>query len=120
MNWKELLEELSDAFKVPETKEEAIDWINKDPSSQTLIEEMAFRQVVINILVAANIISEKDFNDSIRHFKNLFTERFAEEMLAKIDDFNKQYSMSPTDDSPENEDDDWDDWPEDGKKIYQA
>ena len=120
MNWKDLLDELSDAFKVPETKEEAIDWINKDPSSQTLIEEMAFRQVVINILVAANIISEKDFNDSIIHFKKLFTERFAEEMLAKIDDFNKQYNISPADNLPEDEDDDWDDWPKDGKKIYKA
>ena len=41
-------------------------------------------------------------------------------MLAKIDDFNKQYNMPPTDDSPEDDNDDWDDWPEDSKKIYQA
>lgn len=119
MNWKDLLDELSDAFKVPETKEEAIAWINRDANSQTLIEEMAFRQVIVNILVAANIISEKDFNDSIAHFKKLFTERFAEEILSKIKDFNSEYDKSILEDKPDNKDD-LDDLPDDDKKIYQA
>lgn len=101
MNWKDLLDELADTFKVPETKEEAIAWINKDPNSQTLIEEMAFRQVVVNILVAAKIISEKDFNDSVAHFKKLFTEKFAEEMLNKINDFNSRFE---TDEELEDDD----------------
>ena len=120
MNWKDLLDELSDAFKVPETKEEAIAWINKDANSQTLIEEMAFRQVVVNILVASNIISEKDFNDSIVHFKKLFTEKFAEEMLSKINDFNRKYDKALSEnDLDEDEDDDWE-WRDDDGHIPQA
>ena len=104
MNWKDLFNELADAFKVPETKKEAIEWINNDANSQTLIEEMAFRQVVVNVLVAANIISEKDFNASIAHFKKLFTERFAEELLDKIEEFNKQYGQLQADDDKEDDD----------------
>lgn len=110
MKLEELFEQIADSFKVPETLEEAIEYINKDPSMQTLIEEMAFRQVVINILVAANIITEKDFNESVKHFKNLFTKSFAQELISKLEDFNKQYSeqlsIEPDDniDDFENED----------------
>jgi len=110
-----MLSELSDAFKVPETKEEAIDWVNNDPSSQTLIEEMAFRQVVVNILVAANIISEKDFNDSVAHFKKLFTDKFAEEMLSRISEFREKY-----DGADDESGDEWDDQLNDYKKTHQA
>lgn len=112
MNWKDLFEELADAFKVPETLDEAIEYINKDPSMQTLVEEMAFRQVVVNILVAANIITEKDFNDSIAHFKKLFTRSFAEELLSKIDQFNKEHG--------DELDDDDDEWPSDPDKTHLA
>jgi len=113
MKFKDLLDDLADAFKVPETKEEAIAWINKDANSQTLIEEMAFRQVVVNILVAAGIITENDFNASVAHFKKLFTEKFAEEMLAKIDDFNQKYNNNFENeelDSEHDYEDEFDDW----------
>lgn len=114
MKYKDLFEELLENFKVPETLEEAIAYINKDPSLQTLVEEMAFRQVVVNILVAANIITEKDFNDSVAHFKKLFTKSFAQELLDKIDDFNEKF---PPDDKKETDDDEWDD---DGRPIGKA
>lgn len=118
MKWEELFEQLLENFKVPETLEEAIAYINKDPSMQTLVEEMAFRQVVINILVAANIITEKDFNESVKHFKNLFTKTFAEELLSKIDEFNAQY---PQDKELDNQDEeDWGDELPPGKKYYDA
>ena len=116
MNWKDLFEELMDSFKVPQTLEEAIDYINKEPSMQTLIEEMAFRQVVVNILVAANIISEKDFNESVAHFKKLFTKSFAEELLSKIDQFNERYDELSSD-KDETDDEEWDD---EGRPIGKA
>lgn len=119
MNWKDLFEELMDSFKVPETLDEAIAYINNDPSMQTMIEEMAFRQVIINILVAANIITEKDFNESVAHFKKLFTKGFAEELLSKIDEFNAKFPSEKFDDK-ETEDDDWDDELPPGKKYYEA
>jgi hypothetical protein len=105
MNYKDFFEQLMENFKVPETLEEAIAYINKDPSMQSLVEEMAFRQVVVNILVAANIITEKDFNDSVAHFKKLFTKSFAQELLDKIDDFNEKFPPEKTDDE---EEDEWD------------
>ena len=117
INYKDFFEQLMDSFKVPETLEEAIAYINKDPSMQTLVEEMAFRQVVVNILVAANIITEKDFNDSVAHFKKLFTQSFAQELLDKINDFNEKF---PPDDKEETEDDNWDDELPPSKKYYDA
>lgn len=119
MKYKDLFEELLDNFKVPETLEEAIAYINKDPSMQTMIEEMAFRQVVINILVAANIITEKDFNDSVAHFKKLFTKGFAQELLDKIDEFNAKFPSEKFD-GEETADDEWDDELPPGKKYYDA
>lgn len=89
MKLEELIDQMMDAFKVPETLEEAIAYLNNDQSMQALVEEMAFRQVVVNTLVAAHIITEEDFNDSVKHFKKLFTKSLAEELLDKIDDFNK-------------------------------
>ena len=68
MKLDKILSELAEAIKLPETKEEAIAYIQKDPSCLAFVEEMAFRQVVINILVAANIVSEEDFNDSVSHW----------------------------------------------------
>jgi len=119
MKYKDLFEELLENFKVPETLDEAIAYINKDPSMQSMIEEMAFRQVVINILVAANIITEKDFNESVAHFKKLFTKGFAEELLSKIDEFNAKFSPEKFDDE-ETDDDSWDDELPPGKKYYDA
>ena len=117
MKLDEILNELAEAIKLPETKEEAIDYIKKDPSCLAFVEEMAFRQVIINILVAANIISEEDFNDSVSHFKALFLDRFADELLEKIKAAKADLKYDDDQDYADDEDD-FDDWLDDGKKIY--
>ena len=117
MKLDEILNELAEAIKLPETKEEAIAYIQKDHSCLAFVEEMAFRQVVINILVAANIISEKDFNESVSHFKALFLDKFADELLEKIKAAESDLKYDDDQDYADDEDD-FDDWLDDGKKIY--
>ena len=119
MKLDEILNELTEALKIPETKEEAIAYIQKDPSCLAFVEEMAFRQVIINVLVAANIISEKDFNDSVAHFKALFLDKFADELLEKIKAAKADLKYNDDQDCYYDEDD-FDDWLGNGKKIYQA
>jgi len=91
MKWEQFFTKFADAFKIPETLDEATEYINQNPGIQTFIEEMSFRQVVINILVAANIITEKDFNKSVEHFKKVFTKQYAQELLSKIEEFKESY-----------------------------
>lgn len=117
MKLDEILDELAEAIKLPETKEEAIAYIQKDHSCLAFVEEMAFRQVVINILVAANIVSEKDFNESVSHFKALFLDKFADELLEKIKAAKADLKYDDDQDYADDEDD-FDDWLDDGKKIY--
>ena len=119
MKLDEILNELAEAIKLPETKEEAIAYIKKDPSCLAFIEDMAFRQVIINVLVAANIISEKDFNDSVTHFKALFLDKFADELLERIKAAKADLKYNDDQDCDDDEDD-FDDWLDNGKKIYQA
>lgn len=117
MKLDEILNELAEAIKLPETKEEAIAYIQKDHSCLAFVEEMAFRQVIINILVAANIVSEKDFNESVSHFKALFLDMFADELLEKIKAAEADLKYDDDQDYADDEDD-FDDWLDDGKKIY--
>ena len=117
MKLDEILNELAEAIKLPETKEEAIAYIQKDHSCLAFVEDMAFRQVIINILVAANIISEKDFNESVSHFKALFLDKFADELLEKIKAAKADLKYDDDQDYADDEDD-FDDWLDDGKKIY--
>ena len=119
MKLDEILNELAEAIKLPETKEEAITYIKKEPSCLAFVEDMAFRQVIINILVAANIVSEKDFNESVSHFKSLFLDKFADELLEKIKAAKADLKYDDDQDCVDDEDD-FDDWLDDGKKIYQA
>ena len=119
MKLDEILNELAEAIKLPETKEEAIAYIKKEPNCSAFVEEMAFRQVVINILVAANIISEKDFNESVSHFKALFLDKFADELLEKIKEARADLKYNDDQDCDDDEDD-FDGWPGSDKKIYQA
>ena len=60
MKFEDLFDQLADAFKAPETLEDAIEYIKKDPTCQVTIEDLAFKQVVINILVAAGIVEPVD------------------------------------------------------------
>ena len=117
MKLDEILNELAEAIKLPETKEEAIAYIQKDPSCLAFVEDMAFRQVIINVLVAANIISEKDFNDSVAHFKSLFLDKFADELLEKMKAAKADLKYSD-DQYCDDDEDDFDDRLGDGKKIY--
>ena len=119
MKLDEILNELAEAIKLPETKEEAIAYIKKEPNCLALVEDMAFRQVVINILVAANIISEEDFNDSVSHFKALFLDKFADELLEKIKEAKTDLKYDDDQDCDDDEDD-FDDWLSNDTKIYQA
>ena len=119
MKLDEILNELAEAIKLPETKEEATAYIQKEPNCLAFVEDMAFRQVVINILVAANIISEKDFNESISHFKALFLDKFADELLEKIKAAKTDLKYNDDQDCDDDEDE-FDDWLSNGKKIYQA
>ena len=83
MKLDEILNELAEAIKLPETKEEVIDYIKKEPSCLAFVEDMAFRQVVINILVAANIISELGCQFLKRHQKYLFLSQLLLNILLK-------------------------------------
>ena len=116
MKLDEILNELTEALKIPETKEEAIAYIQKDPSCLAFVEEMAFRQVIINVLVAANIISEEDFNDSVTHFKSLFLDKFADELLERIKAAKADLKYNDDQDCDDDEDD-FDDWLDDDKKC---
>ena len=116
MKLDKILNELAEAIKLPETKEEAIAYIKKEPSCLAFVEDMAFRQVVINILVAANIVSEEDFNDSVSHFKDLFLDKFADELLEKIKA--AKADLKYDDQDCNDDEDDLDDWLDDDKKIY--
>ena len=116
MKLDEILNELAEAIKLPETKEEAIAYIQKDPSCLAFVEDMAFRQVIINILVAANIVSEEDFNDSVTHFKSLFLDKFADELLEKIKAA-KADSKYNDDRDYDDDEGDFDDWFDDDKKC---
>ena len=115
MKLDEILNELAEAIKLPETQEEAIAYIKKEPNCLAFVEDMAFRQVVINILVAANIISEEDFNDSVSHFKALFLDKFADELLEKIKAAKADLKYNDDQDCDDDEDD-FDDWLSDNKK----
>ena len=105
MKLDEILNELTEAIKLPETKEEAIAYIQKEPNCLAFVEDMAFRQVVINILVAANIVSEEDFNDSVAHFKSLFLDKFADELLEKMKAAEPDLKYNNDQDCDDDEDD---------------
>ena len=125
MKWEELIQQLAEALKMPETVEEAMDFVQKDPSCQAVIEDMAYKQVVLNILVAAGIVSEKDFNDSVKHFKDALTRGFAEKIMQNIngtdDGLNGVWINVDQDDQDksENNEDDWE-WPDDDTPIGKA
>ena len=77
------------------------------------------QKIYNNILVAANIISEKHFNESISHFKALFLDKFDDELLEKIKAAQADLKYNDDQDCDDDEDD-FDDWLDNGKKIYQA
>ena len=78
-----------EALKTPETLEETIEYLKKDPVCQTTIEDLAFKQTVVSTLVVAGIVSEDDFNRSVSHFKEILTKSFAENILKRVQELKK-------------------------------
>jgi len=113
MNWEDIFEALLKGLEIPGTLDEAIKFLEKDEASQLAIENMAFKQVVLNILIAAHITTENDFNASVEYFKKLFTQQFAEELLkgiteAKTDSKERILKVINNDNQGEEIDSDWD------------
>ncbi len=77
---------LNGFLKMPKTKEEAVNYIKKFPSMAASVEDMAFKQVVINTLILAGIVTENDLNASLKHFEEKLYEEFAEELLKMVDE----------------------------------
>ena len=121
MKWEDVIQQLLETLKAPETVEEAINFVQQDPSCQAVIEDMAYKQVVLNILVAAGIVSEKDFNDSVNHFKGILTRGFAEKIMQNlngiVDDPKEMWVNVGQVDQPDTNEDDW---PEDDNSIGKA
>lgn len=123
MNWEDVIKELAKLLKAPETVDEAMDYIRRDANCSAVIEDMAYKQVVLNVLVAAGIVSEKDFNDSIAHFREAFIRSFAESMMRTIKGeqgepgiwVNVGPSDPPADDAGEDQE-----WRDDGKPLPKA
>jgi len=108
MKLEEMLEEF---LKLPATLEEAIAYIKKNPVLSNTIEDMAFKQTLVNVLILAGIVSENDFNASVNHFKEQLYEEFGKELLKESEKVRAEEEAET--------DVDWDDWPND-KNIPQA
>ena len=75
---------LADFLTVPKTLEEAITYVKNNTMLNSMVEDIAFKQTVLNILVAAGLVSENDFNASVGFFRNNLYEEFGKELLAKM------------------------------------
>jgi hypothetical protein len=108
MKLEEMLEEF---LRLPATLDEAIAYIKKNPVLSNTIEEMAFKQTIVNVLILAGIVSENDFNASVNHFKEQLYEEFGKELLKESEKVRAEEEAEA--------DDDWDEWSND-KNIPQA
>ena len=84
MNWDEVYKAILEKLKVPQTVDDAIKFLEADDASQAIIEDMAWKQTVLNVLVASKVVSEKDFSMTVDHFIKLFTRQFAEKMIENL------------------------------------
>ena len=84
MTIEDLIRMLAESADMPKTPEEALEYISRDPACQSTIEELAFKQTIINILIASGLVTENDFNASINHFKGAFAQEFAEHLMARL------------------------------------
>lgn len=88
---------LNDLLKLPETLTDAIALVKKSPLMASIVDEAAFKQTVINVLIAAGLVSENDFNASVEYFKDKMFEEFGKELLKESKNL-----------ATEVDDDDWD------------
>jgi len=93
MNWDDLYKAILEKLKIPQTVDEAIKVLENDEASQVIIEDMAWKQTVLNILIASNTVSEEDFTATITHFKKLFTKQFAEKMIENLEAHKKAVAL---------------------------
>ena len=96
MNWDDLYKAILEKLKIPQTVDEAIKVLENDEASQVIIEDMAWKQTVQNILVVSQLVSEEDFAATITHFKNLFTKQFAEKMIENLEAHKKAIALKQT------------------------
>lgn len=114
MDFDKLLEEF---LRLPKTLDEAIEYVKKNPVMNSTIEDMAFKQTVINVLILAGLVSENDFNASVEHFKNHLYEEFGKELLRESIEFEEKEKQLQEEND---EDTDWDDEFPPDKKYYDA
>lgn len=107
-------EDLLNGFlKMPKTHEEAKEYIKKFPNMKASVEDMAFRQVIINTLILSGLITENDLNASLKHFEDQLYDEFADELLKMVDELENAKDLGLEEvDFP---DDDEDDWPSDNE-----
>ena len=67
--------------KLPETIEEAIDYVNSSELYQATIDDLAFKKVVTNVLITSGLVTDEDFDSSINYFKDQLTRKYAESVL---------------------------------------
>lgn len=96
MNWDDLYKAILEKLKIPQTVDEAIKVLENDEASQVIIEDMAWKQTVQNILVVSQLVSEEDFAATITHFKKLFTKQFAEKMIENLEAHKKAIALKQT------------------------
>lgn len=101
---------LNGFLQMPKTHDEAKEYIQKFPSMKASIEDMAFRQVVINTLILAGLVTENDLNASIKHFEDQLYDEFADELLKMVEEMENSKDLQldevdfPEDKEPEDED----------------
>ena len=111
-------EDLLNGFlKTPKTREEAKEYIKNFPGVKAGVEEAAFRRVVMNTLILSGLITENDFNASLRHFEEETYDELADELLAVAGELEKAEEAERGEtDLPDEGEGDW----SDGKEIAKA
>lgn len=111
-------EDLLNGFlKTPKTHDEAKEYIKKFSNVKAGVEEMAFRQVIINTLILSGLITENDFNASVKHFEEKLYDEFADELLNMAGELEKAKDAELEEaDSPDDDEEGW----LSGKEIAKA
>ena len=111
-------EDLLNGFlKTPKTREEAKEYIKNFPGVKAGVEEAAFRRTVTNTLILSGLITENDFDASVRHFEEELYDEFADELLAMVGELEKAEEAEPEETDPSGEG--GGNW-SDGKEIAKA
>ena len=97
-------EDLLNGFlKTPKTREEAKEYIKKFPGVKAGVEEAAFRRVVTNALILSGLITENDFDASLRHFEEETYDELADELLNMVGELEKAEEAEPEETGPSGE-----------------